>query len=81
MLTMERFVASGVDTQDIGVSIQDDSYKGDVGRIYLGCLFIVKGKAEGEWWTVIENTQPSGTLHRMESVLFDWALKAGYAND
>jgi hypothetical protein len=81
-VTLEQFRASGFDCDDIGAELDDVSLMGVPGRIYLGVLYIEKWQGgSAPWFTTIENTQPAGTLEQVETVLYDWATRAGYCGD
>lgn len=82
-LTIDRFRASGVDCEDIGMLIPGQDLEGCTGRIYLDTLYIEHWKdgrhgnappAGPTWLLTLGNMQHDGALADMELELYRYAL-------
>lgn len=70
------FRATGRWVEDLGAELNDKYLEGTGGRMYAGCCWIAYTAVapRGEHWCVtIGNRSWSGTLLRMEKMLFLWA--------
>lgn len=85
MMTLEQFVATGRDCDDLGAAIESPELWEDytaVGRLYLDSFFIEKipavwpSKPEvaGKWYLIIERDEwISDDLAELEKHLYDFA--------
>jgi hypothetical protein len=86
-MTFKEFQATGVDCADLGAALQDESLKGQAGRVYLDSLFLEdttgwpadNASKVSRWYTVIGRSEyTSDDIGQIERVLYDFAGSEGY---
>jgi hypothetical protein len=75
-MTIEEFRATRKHVDSVGEAAQGTS-----GYVYCdGTLYVCDPLPNGNYWTVLGNSQPEGTLEDCEKKLYEWALSNGYGN-
>lgn len=89
MMTIEEFRATGRDTEDLGVTIQDEMMDGRRGRVYCGAVYVElpgrdwpadalqECRAKGGWYLMIGNQEWMGNLADLEQHLYEFACGEG----
>jgi hypothetical protein len=76
-MTLGEFRQTGRDVADLGDVLRDLGLDGQPGRVYVGDAHIERmpaGSAEGDWSLTLHNEGWAGSLERMESILYLWAM-------
>lgn len=81
-----KFQASGRDVADIGVELQDDTFKGMPGRMYGGLWFACEAvhapeldASKGSWWTMVDDgIAQCNDIEGIEAFLFERAVNDGW---
>jgi len=71
-MTLEEFVATRTREESIGERIGSPHMQTG-GFLYCGVYYICDPLEDGQYWTILGNQQPSGTLDYCEQRLYEWA--------
>lgn len=79
--SFEDFQSTGVDTDKLQAVLGDECI-GNIGRVYLGKLWIEKFE-DGQWFTIAEdyNEFVGHDLPRLERALYNFAIAEGFFDD
>jgi hypothetical protein len=70
-MTIDEFRSTGRDVPDLGLVLHDEeTLKGQPGRVYCECFWIAARQDPGQWITIVGNGEFSGPLDQVEDYLF-----------
>ena len=78
LLTLDEFRATKRHVPNISEANQDGCDHDESGFLYLDHLFICDPLENGNYWTILGNHEPEGTLEQVEEALYRWAVAEGY---